>query len=118
MNQDASEVTVCIKKDGAEKWMVANYAVTSDYSEIEGIQFTKDISQERKELLPGSHCNDNGNYLGPDIYTLDHKVQESMRDFVTSFGLNNEFFGKVNDLSFAYEHKFYVEWLKDINNLV
>ena len=32
MNEDASEVTVCIKTEGANKWLVANYAVTNDYS--------------------------------------------------------------------------------------
>jgi hypothetical protein len=57
-------------------------------------------------------------YTGPELSSLEERFQEAMYEFIEGVGVNEEILQRVSEFGMAYEHQFYVEWLKDFNSLL
>lgn len=56
--------------------------------------------------------------MGPEFSSLDENLEQGIYTFIESLGINNELLGQIYQFSVAYEHQFYVKWLKDLKSLV
>lgn len=68
-NDDYSEVSVYINKNGQSKWMVAEFFVTEQNSEIAGVRFANNYETEKADRF--KERNSSTNYPGPEIHSLE-----------------------------------------------
>lgn len=52
-------------------------------------------------------------YNGPELGTLQSSVLDSVTEFLEAVGIDNNLLVQSADYAVAYEHKFYIEWLKN-----
>ena len=90
--------------------------LSGDQAQIGTATFISNYEEEKAERKRGRATP--VSYSGPELSTLDEKFQESLYQFIDAVGINSEVMGRAAQLSIAYENKFYIEWLKDIKNLL
>lgn len=116
-NQDYTDVSVYIKKAGNDKWLYCEFMITGRSDAHLGLAtFIKEYDVEKSEKAKGKIPAIG--YAGPQISTLDEQFQESIYEFIEGVGITGELLQRAAEFSTAYEHQFYVEWLKDFKSLV
>lgn len=78
--------------------------------------FIDDYETEKADRKKGR--NYQAGYLGPELSSLDQNLEEGIYAFIESVGVTNELLCEAFQFSIAYEHQFYVKWLKDLKSLV
>lgn len=56
--------------------------------------------------------------MGPDISTIEESLENALLEFIETLGINQEVISRASEFSIAYEQKFYIQWLKDLNSLL
>lgn len=113
---DYSEVSVYIIKNGQSKLMVAEFAVTEEASEMVNVRFVDDYEKERNDRI-GQRQNST-KYSGPEIHSLEPAIVDKLGEFIEVLGVDHSFLQNASRYSLAFEHQFYVEWLKDIKSIL
>lgn len=90
--------------------------LSGDQAQIGTATFIKDYEAEKAERKVGRSVP--VSYSGPELSSLDEKFQEALYQFIDAVGINSEVMGRAAQFAIAYESKFYIEWLKDIKNLI
>ena len=78
--------------------------------------FIQDYEHDRTERQKG-RVGLTG-YTGPELSSLDENFQNGLYEFIEKVGFDGEVLQRASQYSVAYEHQFYVEWLKDFKSLV
>lgn len=116
-NGDYTDLIVYINKNGSSKWMCCDFMVSmNNQAQLGQLSFindyAEDLNDRKKGQMPSS------TYTGPEIMSLEEKFQESLYSFVEEVGVTGEVLQRASEYSVAYEHQFYVEWLKDFRSIV
>lgn len=112
---DYGEITAFIKKDGSSKWFALDFAANTKETQLTNATFIDDYEAEKAERKKGRYPP---GYLGPDLSSLDESLENGIYEFIEGVGVNSEILGQAYQFSIAYEHQFYVKWLKDLKSLV
>ena len=57
-------------------------------------------------------------YPGPEIHSLEESLSDKIGEFVESVGVDHALLQNASNFSIAYEHHFYLEWLKDLKSVL
>lgn len=118
MNEpDYTDLSIYVKKKGANKWLCCEFMVSNNNEAHLGLAtFIKDYEADRSERQKG-RVGLTG-YTGPELSSLDENFQNGLYEFIEKVGFDGEVLQRASQYSVAYEHQFYVEWLKDFRSLV
>lgn len=56
-------------------------------------------------------------YQGPELGSLESGLMDNITDFFDIAGIDNTLLVQAADYSVSYEHKFYIEWLKNFESI-
>lgn len=113
---DYSEVSVYILKSGQKKVMVAEFAVTEQASEMVNVRFVEDYEKERTDRIGQRQLSTR--YAGPEVQSLEPAIVDKLGEFIEVLGVDHSFLQNASRYSLAFEHQFYLEWLKDIKSIL
>ena len=109
-----TELVAYVNKTGSNKWMCCEIVIAQD-AQITMVAFINDYELDRSERQK-SRISISG-YTGPEISSLDENFRQSLEGFIEGVGINGEILQRAAEFSAAYEHQFYVDWLKDFRSL-
>lgn len=113
---DYSEVSVYILKSGQKKVMVAEFAITEQASEMVNVRFVEDYEKERTDRIGQRQLSTR--YAGPEVQSLEPAIVDKLGEFIEVLGVDHSFLQNASRYSLAFEHQFYLEWLKDIKSIL
>jgi hypothetical protein len=115
-DDDFMEVACYINKEGTSKWLFLDLVLPKgEGPTISSASFINSYEKEKADRKTGLVSA--ADYPGPILSSLDDKIQESLYVFVEGTGFTPEILAKVSEFSIAYEQKFYLEWLRDLQKL-
>lgn len=99
---------VCISRYGKKRTFVGTYCIVPGKGGLLiNIQFADDFDKSKGSKKIKKPATSEG-YQGPELASLELKVQELIEQFVQHFGVNDDFFQKTLKFGLAYEQKFYI----------
>ena len=118
--ENFQQISVMVKKDGFSKWLCADFFHMNNQSQINNMYFTSNYEKEKQLKAAGrmAGTGSTAGYLGPDLSSLEESLEQGILEFIESLGFKPEMIEKIAEYSIAYEHKFYIQWLKDMNSLL
>ena len=112
--EDMTELVAYINKNGTDKWLCCEIVIAQE-AQITMVAFVKDYELDRNERQKGRIPI--SGYTGPEISSLDENFRESLEGFIENVGINGEVLQRAAEFSVAYEHQFYIDWLKDFRSI-
>ena len=109
-------MSVYINKNGQSKWLCAEFFVTEQNSEIAGVRFLGNYENERTDRF--KERNSSTSYPGPEVHSLEESLSDKIGEFIESVGVDHALLQNASNFSVAYEHQFYLEWLKDLKSVL
>lgn len=79
------------------------------------VNFTGDYGAHR---LVAKHSRPLSTYQGPDVYTLETELRNTLGDYFAELGIDSDLASFVQQFSTSSEHPFYVGWLEDLHSFV
>ena len=76
---------------------------------VEDIEAAKKVHRFERSLR---------SYSGPDFSTLDERIQTSLSEFLSGFGVNEHLAAFVECMSLDKDQRLYMQWLKDLKEFV
>lgn len=114
LENDFCEFTVLIIKPTGEALVYECYSIKGEIT-INSAHMTQNAEVLKKQ---SRYDRVVGSYIGPDFTTLDDKLQQSLFDYLKSFGINEEVAEFIEHVSLDKEQRLYMKWLKDVKNFI
>ncbi len=113
-DEDYAEISAYVSKDG-KKWLCAEFMIVNNECHMSMANFVEDFEAEKAERLKSRMST--AKYQGPELGSLESTLLDNITVFLETVGIDNTVLVHAADYSVSFEHKFYVEWLKNFETL-
>jgi len=104
-----------LQKNNSKSGLFVEYATIDSSVNINQIHFCQDVSEYSKNFFAGKISEA---YSGPEFSILDESLQREFIELFLNFGIDDNLGSFIEVLSVDKEQRLYINWLKNVINVL
>jgi len=114
-SENYCDFTIFITDKSGKKGLVVEATSMDTEISLNNVTVTEDVSAAKAKHRFERQI---AGYPGPDFSTLDERIQTSLTEYLSGFGVNEHLAAFIECMSLDKDQRLYMQWLSNLKNFV